>query len=67
FFGAGIPAFSLLDQESPPRPGRFKHHGRVADLVSTHTTEAERAALRAQLTEGDQDLIDRMLDRRLDA
>lgn len=44
-----------------------EHHGRVADLVSTHTTEAERAALRAQLTEGDQDLIDRMLDRRLDS
>ena len=43
------------------------HHGRVADLVRTHTTESERAALRAQLTEGDRDLIDRMLDRRLDS
>jgi hypothetical protein len=44
-----------------------EHHGRVADLVRTHTTETGRAALRAQLTEGDQDLIDRMLDRRLDS
>ncbi len=43
------------------------HHGRVADLVRAHTTEAERAALRAQLTEGDRELIDRMPDRRLDS
>ncbi len=43
------------------------HHGRVADLVSAHTTEAGRAALRAQLTDHDRDLIDRMLDRRLDS
>lgn len=44
-----------------------EHHGRVADLVHAHTTEAERVALRAQLTEGDRDLIDRMLERRLDS
>ena len=44
-----------------------EHHGRVAGMVRAHTTEAERAALRAQLTEGDRELIDRMLDRRLDS
>ena len=44
-----------------------EHHGRIADLVSAHTTEAGRAALRAQLTGHDRDLIDRMLDRRLDS
>ena len=44
-----------------------QHHTRVADLVSAHTTEAERVALRTQLTEGGRDLIDRMLDRRLDS
>jgi hypothetical protein len=44
-----------------------EHHGRVADLVRAHTTEAERAALRAQLTDHDRELIDRMLDRRLDS
>lgn len=43
------------------------HHGRVADLVSAHTTEAGRAALRAQLTGHDRDLIDRMPGRRLDS
>lgn len=44
-----------------------EHHGRIADLVSAHTTEAGRAALRAQLTDHDRGLIDRMLDRRLDS
>jgi hypothetical protein len=44
-----------------------EHQGRVADLLHTHTTEAERATLQAQLAEDDRDLIDRMLDRRLDS
>jgi hypothetical protein len=44
-----------------------EHHIRVTDLVDTHTTGAERAGLRAQLTDRDRDLIDRMLDRRLDS
>lgn len=44
-----------------------EHHGRVADLVGAHTTEAERAALRSQVTDQDRELIDRMLDRRLDS
>lgn len=44
-----------------------EHHGRVADLVGAHTTEAERAALRSQVTDRDRELIDRMLDRRLDS
>jgi hypothetical protein len=44
-----------------------EHHTRVTDLVDTHTTEAERAGLRAQLTDRDRDLVDRMLDRRLDS
>lgn len=44
-----------------------EHHGRVADLVRGHTTETGRAALRAQVTDQDRQLIDRMLDRRLDA
>jgi hypothetical protein len=43
------------------------HHCRVTDLIRTHTTEAERAGLRAQLTDGDRELIDRMLERRLDS
>ena len=43
------------------------HHARVSDLLDRHTTEAERAGLRTQLTNGDRDLIDRMLDRRLDS
>ncbi|MGH3180339.1 MAG: hypothetical protein ACRDOH_18580 [Streptosporangiaceae bacterium] len=43
------------------------HHGRVADLVRAHTTEAERATLRAQVTDQDRELVDRMLDRRLDS
>lgn len=44
-----------------------EHHDRVADLLNTYTTEPERATLHAQLTEADRDLIDRMLDRRLDS
>ncbi|MDT5026508.1 MAG: hypothetical protein QOE61_2934 [Micromonosporaceae bacterium] len=43
------------------------HHGRVADLVRAHTTDTERVALQAQVTDQDRELIDRMLDRRLDA
>ncbi len=43
------------------------HHSRVSDLIATHTTKAERAGLRAQLTDGDRELIDSMLDRRLDS
>lgn len=43
------------------------HHARVTELVTTHTTPAERAGLRAQLADRDRELIDRMLDRRLDS
>jgi len=43
------------------------HHSRVTDLIRTYTTEAERAGLGAQLTDGDRELIDRMLERRLDS
>lgn len=43
-----------------------EHHSRVVDLLHAHTTEAERAGLRAQLTEPDRELIDGMLERRLD-
>ena len=43
------------------------HHFRVTDLIGTHTTAAERAGLRAQLTSEDRELIDRMLERRLDS
>ena len=42
------------------------HHARVADLVHTHTTEAERARLLIALTDRDREPIDRMLERRLD-
>ncbi|KUN99388.1 hypothetical protein AQJ67_25745 [Streptomyces caeruleatus] len=43
------------------------HHDRISDLVKTHTREDERPALRARLTEADRGLVDRMLERRLDA
>ncbi|MEV0131436.1 hypothetical protein AB0H83_23600 [Dactylosporangium sp. NPDC050688] len=42
------------------------HHARVADLVHTHTTDAERARLLVVLTDRDREPIDRMLERRLD-
>lgn len=44
-----------------------EHHSRVADLLHAHTTEAERAGLRSQLSERDRELIDQMLERRLDS
>ena len=43
------------------------HHARVSDLLAVHTTEAERRALRAELSDRDRALIDQMLQRRLDA
>ncbi|PWI06886.1 hypothetical protein DIZ27_31225 [Streptomyces sp. NWU339] len=42
------------------------HHARVSDFLSTHTSQDGRAELVSTLTETDRDLIDRMLDRRLD-
>src|SRR6266496_1123343 len=44
-----------------------RHLPRIIYLIATHTTKAERAGLRAQLTDGDRELIDSMLDRRLDS
>ncbi|MGP3937927.1 hypothetical protein [Nonomuraea sp. KM88] len=43
------------------------HHARVAEVITSYTTPVERAGLRAQLTDRDRELIDRMLDRRLDS
>jgi hypothetical protein len=43
-----------------------EHHQRVSDLLNTHTSPAERQALRGQATDIDRDLINAMLTRRLD-
>ena len=43
------------------------HYARISDLLSTHTTDAERTALRERLTDRDRELIDQLLARRLDA
>jgi hypothetical protein len=43
------------------------HLIRVSTLLDTHTTTAERAAAREHVSDRDRDLIDRMLNRRLDA
>lgn len=42
------------------------HHERVKDLRRRYTTEASRPALLAQLADRDKELVDRMLERRLD-
>lgn len=42
------------------------HHARVNDLLDRYTTEEGRPALLAQLDEREKDLVDRMLERRLD-
>ncbi|WP_410628201.1 hypothetical protein [Amycolatopsis sp. cmx-8-4] len=42
------------------------HYSRVTDLLNSLATAAERAALRGQLTDRDRDIIDQVLDRRLD-
>jgi hypothetical protein len=43
------------------------HCSRVTDLLNSCTTDTERVALRARLTDHDRALIDQVLDRRLDA
>ncbi|MFG2917021.1 hypothetical protein ACGF0D_29555 [Kitasatospora sp. NPDC048298] len=43
------------------------HHLRVNDFLNTHTSESARPALLAEVAERDRQLIDRMLDRRLDS
>ncbi|MFF8586532.1 hypothetical protein [Streptomyces althioticus] len=43
------------------------HHERVKDLRRQYTTEAGRPALLAQLADRDKELVDRMLERRLDS
>jgi hypothetical protein len=43
------------------------HYSRVSDLLNRHTTDEERSALRARVTDRDRGLIDQVLDRRLDA
>jgi uncharacterized membrane protein len=42
------------------------HHARVGDLLGQHTSEQGRPVLLARLAERDRELIDRMLERRLD-
>lgn len=42
------------------------HYARVSDLLHTHTSAAERPALRGQVSDTDRDLVDAMLARRLD-
>lgn len=42
------------------------HHARISDFLSTHTSPEMRVELLSALAEADRDLIDRMLDRRLD-
>ncbi|WP_143253938.1 hypothetical protein [Amycolatopsis keratiniphila] len=43
------------------------HYSRISDLLTSNTTDSERAALRGRLTDRDRALIDQVLDRRLDA
>jgi hypothetical protein len=42
------------------------HHRRVSDLLDQHTDPRQHPALLAQLTGTERDLIDRLLERRLD-
>jgi hypothetical protein len=42
------------------------HHARVADLLDTHTSPAERPVLRGRASDTDRRLVDAMLARRLD-
>ncbi|MEV0182901.1 hypothetical protein AB0I54_26900 [Streptomyces sp. NPDC050625] len=42
------------------------HYARVSDFLNTHTSQDSRAELVSTLAQADRDLIDRMLDRRLD-
>jgi hypothetical protein len=44
-----------------------EHFLRVSSLLDTHTTPAERARARDEVSEADRSLIDRLLRRRLDA
>lgn len=44
-----------------------EHHARVEDLLDRHATPSARPGLLAELTDRDKDLVDRMLERRLDA
>lgn len=43
------------------------HHARVKDLLERRTTDEARRILLTQLSDRDKDLIDRMLERRLDS
>jgi hypothetical protein len=42
------------------------HYSRVTDLLHSHTSSAERPALRGRVSPTDRDLVDAMLARRLD-
>uniref|UniRef100_A0AAU1UM60 Uncharacterized protein n=1 Tax=Streptomyces sp. NBC_00119 TaxID=2975659 RepID=A0AAU1UM60_9ACTN len=42
------------------------HHRRVGDLLDQHTDPGQHPALLAKLTGKERDLIDRLLERRLD-